>query len=274
MTSAAAPPGVGGAADAPFPFAAEPPSAMTEAEEPILVVSDLAKTFGALRAVDGVSFELRRGEILGVAGPNGSGKSTLFNAITRIPFSASAGVVLFEGRPIHDLAPHRIAREGVARTFQRESVFPSLSAIDNVLMAIEHSGRRGAFERNVALAEHALELAGFPATLHNWPAGALPIFLRKLVMIGAAMALDPKVLLLDEPASSLTPEEIDRIRLLILKLRDHGVSILLIEHVLPLLSGVSDRLMVMDQGAVIALGEPEAVIRDPKVVEAYLGTAA
>ncbi len=243
-------------------------------QEPILVVSDIRKSFGALRAVDGVSLELRRGEILGVAGPNGSGKSTLFNAITRVPFSADSGVVLLEGRPIHDMPPHRIAREGLARTFQRESVFPSLSAIDNVLTAIEHSSRRGAFDRNVALAEHALDLAGFPATLHNWRAGDLPIFLRKLVMIGAAMALDPKVLLLDEPASSLTPEEIDRIRLLILKLRGHGVSILLIEHVLPLLSGVSDRLMVMDQGQVIALGEPEAVIRDPRVVEAYLGTAA
>ncbi|MEM9012432.1 MAG: ABC transporter ATP-binding protein [Pseudomonadota bacterium] len=247
---------------------------MTLSEDPILVVSDLRKAFGALRAVDGVSFDLSRGEILGVAGPNGSGKSTLFNAITRIPFPADDGVVLMEGAPIHELAPHKIVRRGVVRTFQRESVFPTLSAIDNVLMAIENSDRRGPFDRNVTLAEHALDLAGFPATLHNWRAGDLPIFLRKLVMIGAAMAMDPKVLLLDEPASSLTPEEIDRVRLLILKLRDHGVSILLIEHVLPLLSGVSDRLMVMDQGRVIALGEPEAVIRDPRVVEAYLGTAA
>ncbi|MEM9048770.1 MAG: ABC transporter ATP-binding protein [Pseudomonadota bacterium] len=242
-------------------------------DEPILLVSDLRKAFGALRAVDGVSFDLRRGEILGIAGPNGSGKSTLFNAITRIPFAADGGVVLLDGAPLHGLAPHRIVRRGVVRTFQRESVFPTLSAIDNVLMAIENSARRAGFERDVAMAEHALDLAGFPATLHNWRAGDLPIFLRKLVMIGAAMAMSPKVLLLDEPASSLTPEEIDRIRLLILKLRDHGVSILLIEHVLPLLSGVSDRLMVMDQGRVIALGAPETVIRDPRVVEAYLGAA-
>lgn len=240
---------------------------------PILAVSKLSKAFGALRAVDAVSFDLRQGEILGIAGPNGSGKSTLFNAMTRIPFSADGGEVLLEGQPIQGLAPHRIVRRGVVRTFQRESVFPTLSAIDNVLMAIENSARRAGFERDVAMAEHALDLAGFPATLHNWRAGDLPIFLRKLVMIGAAMAMDPKVLLLDEPASSLTPEEIDRVRLLILKLRDHGVSILLIEHVLPLLSGVSDRLMVMDQGAVIALGQPDAVIRDPRVVEAYLGAA-
>ncbi|MEM9197323.1 MAG: ABC transporter ATP-binding protein [Pseudomonadota bacterium] len=240
---------------------------------PILAVSKLSKAFGALRAVDGVSFDLRQGEILGIAGPNGSGKSTLFNAMTRIPFSADGGEVLLEGQPIQGLAPHRIVRRGVVRTFQRESVFPTLSAIDNVLMAIENSARRAGFERDVAMAEHALDLAGFPATLHNWRAGDLPIFLRKLVMIGAAMAMDPKVLLLDEPASSLTPEEIDRVRLLILKLRDHGVSILLIEHVLPLLSGVSDRLMVMDQGAVIALGQPDAVIRDPRVVAAYLGAA-
>ncbi|MEL6793702.1 MAG: ATP-binding cassette domain-containing protein, partial [Pseudomonadota bacterium] len=181
-----------------------------------LVVSGLSKSFGSLKAVDDVSFELKSGEILGVAGPNGSGKSTLFNAITRIPFSADSGAVNFLGQPIHRASPHRIAAMGVARTFQRESVFPSLSVIDNVLVAIEQSGRRAGLARDVALAEHALDVVGFPATLHNWMAGALPIFLRKLVMIGAAMALDPKVLLLDEPASSLTPEEIDRIRLLIL----------------------------------------------------------
>lgn len=243
-------------------------------EAPALVVSGLSKSFGALKAVNDVSFALNRGEILGVAGPNGSGKSTLFNAITNIPFRADTGTVLFDGAALHEMAPHKIAASGVVRTFQRESVFPTLSAIDNVLVSIEQSRRRAAFDRNVALAGHALDMVGFPATLQNWPAGQLPIFLRKLVMIAAAMALDPKVLLLDEPASSLTPEEIDRIRLLILKLRDHGLSIMLIEHVLPLLSGVSDRLLVMDQGAVIALGDPEDVIRDPRVVEAYLGAAA
>ncbi|MCU0909933.1 MAG: ABC transporter ATP-binding protein [Rhodobacteraceae bacterium] len=239
----------------------------------ILAVSGVTKSFGALRAVDNVSFAMAPGEILGIAGPNGSGKSTLFNAITRIPFDMDAGIVVFEGRQVQNLPAHRLAALGLARTFQRETVFPSLSAVDNVIVAIEQTKRGGSLRRNVLLAEQALDIVGFPATLHNWRAAALPVFLRKLVMIAGAIALDPKVLLLDEPASSLTPDEIDRLRALIRQLREMGLAILLIEHVLELLTGVSDRLMVLDQGRVIALGEPAQVVRDPQVVEAYLGVA-
>ncbi|MFK7752536.1 MAG: ABC transporter ATP-binding protein [Sedimentitalea sp.] len=242
--------------------------------DPILVVSDLSKSFGAIKAVDGVSFDVGRGEILGIAGPNGSGKSTLFNAITRLPFSSSDGVVMFNGQPIHKLANNEIAKRGVARTFQRESVFPNLSAIDNVLVTVEQTKRASSFDQRVALAEQALDIVGFPATLHNWRAGQLPVFLRKLVMMAGAVALDPLVMLLDEPASSLTIEEIERMRLLIVELQRLGTTILLVEHVLPLLMSVSNRLMVLDQGRVIAMGEPGDVIKDPAVVQAYLGAAA
>jgi len=242
--------------------------------KPILAVSSLTKSFGALRAVNDVSLHVAAGEVLGIAGPNGSGKSTLFNAITRIPFSASSGIVLYEGREVQTLPPHALATDGIARTFQLEAVFGSLSAIDNVLVAVEQTGRGGSFSRNVHLAEQALELVGFPATLHNWPAAKLPIYLRKLVMVGAAMSLDPKVLLLDEPASSLTPEEIERMRRLIMQLKDMGLAILLIEHVLEMLTQVSDRLLVLDQGQVIATGLPADVVHMPAVIEAYLGTAA
>lgn len=242
--------------------------------DPILTVSGISKSFGALRAVDDVSFALAPGEILGIAGPNGSGKSTLFNAITRIPFSADSGTVIFDGQEVQDRPAHDLANMGLARTFQRETVFASLSAIDNVLVAVEQTNRGGSIKRNVLLAEQALDVVGFPATLHNWPAAALPIFLRKLVMVAGAMALDPRVLLLDEPASSLTPHEIDRMRALILHLKEMGIAILLIEHVLELLTVVSDRLLVLDQGVPIALGDPAAVVRDPKVIEAYIGAAA
>ena len=155
--------------------------------EAILVVSEISKHFGALKAVDSVSFELKKGEILGIAGPNGSGKSTLFNIITRIPFGASSGSVLYNGNAIQSLPNNEIAKMGVARTFQRESVFPNLSAIDNVLLTTEQTRRASSFLQRVTLAEQALELVGFPATLHNWKAGELPVFLRKLVMMAGAV---------------------------------------------------------------------------------------
>lgn len=244
---------------------------MPSSSAPLLAVSNLSKSFGAILAVDNVSFDVTKGEILGIAGPNGSGKSTLFNAITRIPFAPSGGTVHLDGKAMHSLSSEMIARNGIARTFQRESVFPSLSAIDNVLVTVEQTRRAKSLPQKIALAEQALNMVGFPATLHNWAAGQLPIFLRKLVMIAGAVALDPVVLLLDEPASSLTPEEIERMRLLIVGLQQQGITILLVEHVLSLLTAVSNRLMVLDQGRLIALGDPQDVIKDPVVIEAYLG---
>lgn len=234
-------------------------------------ISGLSKSFGGIHAVRDLDLAVEEGQILGIAGPNGSGKSTLFNIITKMPFGPDSGRALLNGRDILGLRPHDIVRLGVARTFQRESLFPSMSAIDNVLTAVEHSPHGGRFAANVAAAERTLDLAGFPATLHNTQAGALPIFLRKLVMIASALALRPRLLLLDEPASSLTPREIAQVQSLILKLKDRGMTVLLIEHVLPLLTKVSDRLAVLDQGALIAHGRPENVIADSRVVEAYLG---
>lgn len=241
---------------------------------PILEAVGLRKAFGGALAVNDIGFRVARGEILGIAGPNGSGKSTLFNILTNIPFRADSGRVLFEGVEIQRWPGHKICAAGLARTFQRESVFPSLSAVDNVMVAIDAISPSLPLKERERKAVAALDLVGFPATLHNMVAGGLPVFLRKLVMISSAMALEPKVFLLDEPASSLTPPEIERIRALIVKLRAQGVTILLIEHVLSLLSSVSDRLMVLDQGAVIASGAPDEVIANPAVVEAYLGGGA
>ncbi|WP_321936334.1 ABC transporter ATP-binding protein [Paraburkholderia sp. J8-2] len=239
--------------------------------QPLLSISEASKSFGAIRAVRDVSLSVNEGEILGIAGPNGSGKSTFFNIITKTPFGPDSGRVVLGGRDVSRLRSHEIARLGLARTFQRESVFASLSAIDNVLVAVENSAGHGKFAANLETAEWALDLAGFPANMHNTAAGTMPVFLRKLIMIASALALRPKVLLLDEPASSLTPHEVARIQVLILKLKSLGMTILLIEHVLPLLTSVSDGLAVLDYGTLVAYGRPDEVIADPRVIEAYLG---
>lgn len=240
---------------------------------PLLETRELSKSFGALKAVDTLSFGVDEGEILGIAGPNGSGKSTLFNLITRIPFGADSGQVRFAGRRIDQLSDVDITRAGVIRTFQREAVFSSLSCVDNILIAIEQTlGKRGKTAEK--LADEASEIVGFPRNFHNMPAATMPVFYQKQLMITTAIAQRPKVLLLDEPASSLVEDEIDWVRETILHLnRQHGITIVLIEHVLPLLTSVSKRLLVMELGRCIAIGDPNEVIRDPAVVEAYLGRA-
>ncbi len=245
---------------------------MTIQEKPaFFAVRGATKRFGALTAVDNVSFEVGENEILGIAGPNGSGKSTLFNIITSIPFRADEGKVIFQGRDITRLAPHRICQIGLARTFQRESSFSGLSAFDNVLVAIEHASAAGQARENEARAEEALDFVGFPKSMHNALAGALPIYNRKQLMLASAFALSPRLLLLDEPASSLTRPEVQQLKDIIIRINLAGVSILLIEHVLALLTDISQRMLVLNYGKLLCIGKPDQVTRDPKVVEAYLG---
>lgn len=239
----------------------------------LLKVDNLTKAFGALVAVNDLSFEVEEGEILGIAGPNGSGKSTLFNLISRIPFGADKGTVYFNGSQIERFSDTQITGAGVIRTFQREAVFESLSCIDNILIAIEQTlGKRG--KEALELADEASELVGFPRNFHNMNSATMPVFYQKQLMMASAVAQKPKLLLLDEPASSLVDTEIDWVRETILRLNGTGVTILLIEHVLPLLMAVSNRLLVMEQGRSIAMGDPSEVIRRQVVVDAYLGTAA
>lgn len=239
----------------------------------LLTVEKVTKTFGALRAVDDISFQVSEGEVLGIAGPNGSGKSTLFNALTAIPYPANAGRITFRGRRIDRLSPHRIARLGIARTFQTETDFETLSVLDNAMIPLIAAKTGASHGERLRLAEETCALVGLEADLER-PASELSIFDRKLLMLASALALKPKLLLLDEPASGLSRPEVQKTTETIRHINAMGVTIMLIEHVIPLLLSVSQRLIVLNFGRKLAEGEPERVVRDPRVVEAYLGAEA
>lgn len=237
----------------------------------LLAVESAAKSFGALRAVDQVSFTVEGGEIFGIAGPNGSGKSTLFNVISGIPFGPDKGRVTFDGRDLAGLKGHQIARLGLARTFQRETSFDTMSLFDNALMGATYGLGGRASNRTTDLAAQALDFAGFESRHFDRPASELSVYDRKCLMLATALAMSPKLLMLDEPASGLTRPEIEALIALIRRIAGSGIAILLIEHVLTVLLALSQRLMVLNQGRVLVLGEPDSVVRDPEVIRAYLG---
>jgi branched-chain amino acid transport system ATP-binding protein len=239
---------------------------------PILLCEGVAKAFGALRAVDGVTFAVEAGETFGIAGPNGSGKSTLFNVITGVPYQADAGRVIFERRRIEHMAPHRICHAGIARTFQKDAAFPALTVRQNVRLGVVYG--RPADRHPVAgtTAEELLAFVGIAEHQYERPASEVSLFDRKKLMIASALAVAPRLLLLDEPASGLTQPEIKVLIGLIRKLKGQGVTVLVIEHVLSMLLTLSERLMVLNQGQVLTIGSPNEVVRDPAVVEAYLGS--
>ena len=236
-----------------------------------LQVENVSKRFGALRAVDDVSFSIEPGEIFGIAGPNGSGKSTLFNAISGIPFGPDSGRVVFDGRDLRGLRGDEIARLGLSRTFQRETSFATLTAYENVLMAAAYGiGARRATSRPDVIVD-ALTLVGIEPARFDAPASELSVYERKCLMLASALAMSPKLLLLDEPASGLTRPEIEVFIALIRQVAGRGITIILIEHVLSLLLSLSQRLMVLDQGRVLVLASPNEVVNDPRVIRAYLG---
>ena len=240
----------------------------------ILSVERVSKSFGSLRAVDEVSFSVARGEIFGIAGPNGSGKSTLFNIVTAIPFPADRGRVVFEGKQIQRMAAHRICRAGLSRTFQKETAFDSLTALDNVILGATYGHLEGDDADSLERARAALAFVGIDEDQVQRPASELSVFDKKRLMLASALATGPRVLLLDEPASGLTKLEIDDTIDLIRRLSERGITVLVIEHVLPLLLTVSARLLVLNNGKELVSGTPDDVIRDPRVVEAYLGSRA
>ncbi|MHB8612068.1 MAG: ABC transporter ATP-binding protein [Candidatus Dormibacteraceae bacterium] len=231
----------------------------------------VTKRFGGVAAVDGVSLQVRKGEIVGIIGPNGAGKTTLLNCISGV-FRLDGGDVRWEGVSIAGLAPHRVARLGIGRTFQIVRPFGSMTVRENAAVGalFGSADARKAPKEAFAIADEVLELVGLKAK-SALPVAALTIPDRKRLEVARAVATRPHLLLLDEVMAGLNNVEVDEALDMVRAVHATGVTVLLIEHVMRVIVGVCDRAVVLESGRVLAEGEPEVVLRDERVIQAYLG---
>lgn len=234
--------------------------------EKMLKVEGLTKKFGALVAVNDLSFEVGRGQVFGIAGPNGAGKSTLYNLITgNYPYE---GKVILDGQDISGLPAHRIARRGIARTFQIPEIFPSLTVEETVHVGSRFGSKDG-LDRQYAA--EIIDVVGLGDERHL-NTGALNLLGKKKLMMGAALATKPKILMLDEPMAGSNTTEILSLMELIKKInKELGVTIIIIEHFMKVLTDLAELLMIIESGTLVCCGHPEEVIKDERVIKSYLG---